>query len=67
MAEWLSFVLHFSGLGFLYFRSRAQTWHRSSGHAEAASHMPQLARHTAKIYNYVLGGFGEKNKRRFKL
>ena len=31
-----------------------------SGHAEAASHMPQLEGPTTRIYNYVLGDFGEK-------
>ena len=30
------------------------------GHVEAVSHMPQLEGPTTKIYNYVLGGFGEK-------
>ena len=24
--------------------------------------MPQLEGHTTKIYNYILGGFGEKEK-----
>ena len=45
-----------------WFRSWAQTWHCSSGHAEAVSHRPQLEGPTAKIYNYVLGGFGEKKQ-----
>ncbi len=62
MAEWLSLhaLLHGPGFG-----SWAQTWHCSLGHAEAASHMPQLEGPTTRIYNYVLGGFGEnkgKNK-----
>ena len=39
-----------------------QTWHHSSGHAEAVSHMPQVEGPTTKIYNYVLGGFGEKKQ-----
>ena len=34
----------------------------SSGHAEAASHMPQLEGPTIKIYTYVLEGFGEKKQ-----
>ena len=34
--------------------------------AEAASHMPQLEGPTTKIYNYVLGGFGEKKQKRKK-
>ena len=36
--------------------------HRSSGHAEAASHIAQPEALTTRIYNYVPGGFGEKNK-----
>ena len=32
----------------------------SLGRVEAASHMPQLEGPTAKMYNYVLGGFWEK-------
>ena len=47
---------HFGGPGFW---SWAQTWHSSLGHVETVSHMPQLEGPTAKIYNYVLGGFGE--------
>src|SRR3712207_6271109 len=53
-------MLHLGGPGFHRFRSWAQTWHCSSGHAEAASHMPQPEALTSRIYNYVLGGFGEK-------
>ena len=41
----------------------AQTWHCSSGHTEVASHMPQPEALTTRIYNCVLGGFGEKNKK----
>ena len=33
-------------------------------HTEAVSHMPQLEGSTTKIYNYVLGGFGEKKKKK---
>ena len=29
-----------------------------------ASHMPQTEGPTTRIYNYVLGGFGEKERRR---
>ena len=46
------------------FGSWARTWHCSSGHAEAASHMPQLEGPTTRIYSYVLGGFGEKKKKK---
>ena len=38
-----------------------------SGHGEAASHIAQLEGPTARIYNYVLGGFGEKKKEKKKL
>ena len=31
-------------------------------HAEAASHMPQLEGPATKVYNYILGGFGEKKQ-----
>ena len=34
--------------------------HRSSGHTEAESHTAQPEGRTTRIYNYVLGGFGEK-------
>ena len=38
-----------------------RTWHPSSAHVEAVSHMPQLEGPAAKIYNYVLGGiWGDK-------
>ena len=40
------------------------TWHRSPGHAEAASHTAQPEALTTRIYNYVLGGFGEKKKKK---
>ena len=36
------------------------------GHAEAASHMPQPEGPTTRIYNYALGGFGEKKKKKKK-
>ena len=36
-------------------------------HAEAASHMAQPEEPTTRIYNYVLGGFGEKPKKRKKI
>ena len=62
-APWLSgkvLVLRASSPGFRRFGSWAQTWHRSSGHAEAASHMTQSETLKTRIYNHVLGGFGEK-------
>ena len=53
-----------SGSGFPRFGSWPRTWHCSSGHAEAASHMPQLEALTARIYYYVLGVFGEKKEKK---
>ena len=46
--------------------SWVRTWHRSSGHAEVASHIAQPEGPTARIYNYVLGGgrFGEKKRKK---
>ena len=44
----------------------ARTWHRSSGHGEAASHMPQLEGPATKIYNCVLGGYGEVKQKKKK-
>ena len=40
-----------------------RTWHHS-GHAEAASHIAQPEALTNRIYDYVLGGFGEKKKKK---
>ena len=45
----------------------ADTWHHSSGHAEAVSHMPQLEGPTTKIYLYTTmywGLWGEKAERK---
>ena len=64
VAEWLSSHIPLWGPGFCQFRSWAQTWHHSSSHAEAASHIGQPEEPTARIYNYVLGGFGEKEEKR---
>ena len=38
-----------------------------SGHAEAASHIAQPEALTARTYNYVLRGFGEKKKKKKKI
>ena len=35
-----------------------------SGHAEAVSHIAEPEAPTARIYNYVLGGFGDKKKKK---
>ena len=64
MAQRLSRAFCFGSLGF---GSWAWTWHRSLGHVEAASHMPQLEGPTTeKIYSYVLGGFGGKSRKKEK-
>ena len=53
---------------FHWFGSWVWTWHCSLGHAEGASHTawhkPEAP--TTRIYNYVLGDFGEKNLKRKK-
>ena len=58
----------FSSPGFHQFGSRAWTWHRSSGHIEAASHMPQLEGPTTKNIQLCTGGgaggLGRKRKKR---
>ena len=66
LAPWLSGevrALRFSGPGFRQFESWARTWHHSSGHAEGASHMPQLEGPTTKNTQLCTGGlWGEKGK-----
>ena len=64
VAEWLSSLFHFGSPRFRRFGSRVRTWNSSSGHAETASHMPQLEGPTTKIYNCVLGEFGEKKQKK---
>src|SRR3712207_3614442 len=49
---------------FRWFESWARTWHCSSDHAEAASHMPQLEGPTTKNIQLCTGGlWGEKGKK----
>ena len=61
VAEWLSSHAPLRRLRVSPVRILVQTWHRSSGHAEAASHMPQPEGPTTRIYNYVLGAlWGEE-------
>ena len=55
-------AVRFGGPGFHQLASWAQTWHRSSSHTEAASHIAQPEPRTTRIYNYVPGGSGEKKK-----
>ena len=55
VAEWVKFVRSASvAQGFT-----GSDPGRGHGHAEVASHMPQLEGPAAKIYNYVPVGFGE--------
>ena len=44
-----------------------KTWHCSSGHAEAVSHVAQPEALTTRIYDYVLGGFGERKGKKSRL
>ena len=64
MAEWLSLHAPLWWPRVSLVRILGADMHHSSGHAEAASHMPQPEGPTTKIYNYVLGGFGEKKKKK---
>ena len=53
--------------GFHRFGSWAWTWHCSSSHAEAASHMSQLEGPTTKKYaTMYLGALGRKGKNKIK-
>ena len=52
---------------FRWFESWARTWHCSSNHAEAASHMPQLEGPTTKNIQLCPGGlWREKGKKQKK-
>ena len=63
MAEWLSSRSAAGGPVFRWFESWARTWHCSSDHAEAASHMLQLEEPTTKNTQLCTGGlWGEKGK-----
>ena len=65
VAEWLSSRAPLQGGPvFRWFESWARTWHCSSGHAEAASHMPRLEGPTTKNIQLCTGGlWGEKGKK----
>ena len=67
MAKWLSSCAPLWQPRVCQFRSRVWTWHYSSGHAEAASHIPEPEGPTTIIHNYVLGDFGEKKKKKKKI
>ena len=58
----------FGGPGFRRFGPWAPTWRRSSGHAEAASHVPQLEGPITKNIQLCTGGlWGEKGKNKKNL
>ena len=67
MAEWLSSHAPLLHSGFHRFGSWAQTWHRSSGHAEAASHVPQPEAPTTGTYSYVWGALGRRTRKKRRL
>ena len=46
--------------GFTGSDSGGRTWHRSSSHAEVASHTAKPEGPTIRIYNYVLGSLGRR-------
>src|SRR3712207_7954054 len=48
---------------FRWFESWARTWHCSSNHAEAASHIPQLEEPTTKNIQLCTGGLDRKSTR----
>ena len=63
MAQWLSLRALFRRPRVYQFESWVQTWHRSLGHAEAASHMPQLEGPTTKNTQLCTRGlWGETGK-----
>ena len=57
-------MLRLGGLGVHWFGSWAWTPHHSSSHVEVMSYIEELEGPTTGIYNYVLGGFGERKKKR---
>ena len=67
MAEGLSSRAPLQWSRFHQFESWAQTWHHSSSHAEAGSHIAQLEGPTAKNIQLCTGGFGEKKRKKDKI
>ena len=60
-------VLRFGIPGLSQLGSWVRTWHSSSGHAEAASHVAQPEALTRRIFNYILWGlWGEEEKKKKK-
>ena len=63
MAKWLSSCAPLRRPGVSPVRIRGTDMAPLSDHAEPASHIAQPEALTTRIYNYVLGGFGEKKKK----
>ena len=67
VAEWFKFTAPLWRPRVSRFGCWARSWHRSSGHAEAASHMPQLEGPTTKNTQLCTRGlWEEKGKIKFK-
>ena len=66
MAQWLSSHAPLQWPRVLPVQILGADMHHSSGHAEVASHIAQPEGPTARIYNYVLGDFGEEKKKEKK-
>ena len=64
MAKWLSLHARLGDPGFCWFGSWAWTWHCSSSHVEVASHVAQPEVPTTRIYNYVLGVWGRRKRKK---
>ena len=56
-------MLHFGSPGFAGSDPECRSIVCSSGHAVATSHIVELERFMARIYNYVLGLWGGEKKR----
>ena len=65
MPEWLSSSALLRRPRVSLVRIMAGTQHCSSGRPEAVSHIAQPKGPKTRIYNYVLGGFGEKKEEKF--
>ena len=64
MAEWLSLHTLLQQPRVSLVRILSADMALSSGHAEAASHIAQPEGPTTRMYNCVLGVFGEKKKKK---
>ena len=63
MVKFVSSALAAQGFARLDAGCGPSTADRTSSHAEVVAHIAELERVTARIYNYVLGDFGEKKKK----